>query len=92
MWQKVFGAWKDFIILQTVRKAKSDQADKHCKSDCIYIAVSIMFLLDSITYCLMSDWYLLSDEWMSNSIVIICCLEEWMGDCNISVAFIIDEV
>ncbi|XP_025095899.1 protein SFI1 homolog [Pomacea canaliculata] len=32
MWQKVFSAWKDFIILQTVRKAKSDQADKHYES------------------------------------------------------------
>ncbi|KAK7500812.1 hypothetical protein BaRGS_00008056 [Batillaria attramentaria] len=29
MWQRVFGAWKDFIILRTVQKAKTDGAVTH---------------------------------------------------------------
>nr|KAG5709400.1 hypothetical protein BaRGS_029249 [Batillaria attramentaria] len=29
MWQRVFGAWKDFIFLRTVQKAKTDRAVTH---------------------------------------------------------------
>ena len=42
MWLKVFGAWKDFVILQTVKKAKVDRATNQCKcwtcsqSVCLY--------------------------------------------------------
>ena len=30
-WLKVFGAWKDFIILRTVKKAKVDRAMEQCE-------------------------------------------------------------
>ena len=30
-WLKVFGAWKDFIILRTVKKAIVDRAMEQCE-------------------------------------------------------------